>query len=311
MAATLRTLDAQTLTDWELIVVDDASHDDPSQLVAELLPGRKWRVIRHRENKGPSAARNTGISSARGDFVAFLDSDDYWLPAKLETQLRGVERESRPEQVLSMTRTRVLMGKNHVRELPRRPPQIDEDCSEFLYVNHGFAQTSSFFLHRASADRIRFAESLRQYEDHLFFLAAGASGMRLTLCDEPLTIWRNDDRDDRTGRIDSLERAERYLDTAGNLLTPKARLAFRARYLGSLLFRKHPLGALRLFQEAYRAGAIGSRDLVTLALRCALPARQYAALRQAIMAGSGLCRSVGKGSAYAFECGGETGQTKA
>ena len=75
----------QTYTDYELIVVDDGSRDHTPDTLALLHP----RIIRlvHEENRGVSAARNTGIRASRAPLVAFLDSDDYWLPEKLAVQV--------------------------------------------------------------------------------------------------------------------------------------------------------------------------------------------------------------------------------
>jgi glycosyltransferase involved in cell wall biosynthesis len=76
---------AQTHADFELIVVDDGSTDNTEAVVRRLADPR-IRYLRRR-NGGPGAARNTGIATARGEFVAFQDSDDEWLPHKLERQL--------------------------------------------------------------------------------------------------------------------------------------------------------------------------------------------------------------------------------
>jgi len=75
---------AQTFTDYELIVVDDGSEDGTSGLLDGYAD--RIKVIRQ-ENRGVSAARNTGILAAKGEFVALLDSDDSWLPGKLERQV--------------------------------------------------------------------------------------------------------------------------------------------------------------------------------------------------------------------------------
>ena len=74
---------AQTFTAFELILVDDGSTDDTPRALAKY--GDRIRLIRQ-ENKGVSAARNAGIAAARGALIAFLDSDDVWLPHKLQAQ---------------------------------------------------------------------------------------------------------------------------------------------------------------------------------------------------------------------------------
>lgn len=81
---------AQTLPPSEVLVVDDASADD---LAGALAPfGERVRTIRHETNRGPSAARNTGLAAATGDLAAFLDSDDLWHAEKQETQLAFMAR---------------------------------------------------------------------------------------------------------------------------------------------------------------------------------------------------------------------------
>ena len=79
---------AQTFQDFEIIVVDDASSDRTEELVASFGDPH-IRYLRHEHNRGGSAARNTGIKAARGEYLAFLDSDDEWLPDKLDEQLRA------------------------------------------------------------------------------------------------------------------------------------------------------------------------------------------------------------------------------
>lgn len=84
---------AQTYTDWEAILVDDGATDSSGRMCDEYAKkDSRIRVI-HRENGGLSAARNTGLNAARGEYVYFLDSDDYILPRTLEELQRTARRE--------------------------------------------------------------------------------------------------------------------------------------------------------------------------------------------------------------------------
>jgi glycosyltransferase involved in cell wall biosynthesis len=76
----------QTYSNTEIVVVDDGSADDTREVLLPLLHEEAIQYI-YQANKGPAAARNRAISIATGEFVAFLDADDTWLPRKLEKQL--------------------------------------------------------------------------------------------------------------------------------------------------------------------------------------------------------------------------------
>lgn len=84
----IRSIQAQSFEDWELLVVDDGSSDDSYQRISMLSSG-DTRIIAAQlgQRRGAVAARNHGLSMARGRYLAFCDSDDLWLPKKLELQL--------------------------------------------------------------------------------------------------------------------------------------------------------------------------------------------------------------------------------
>ena len=84
---------AQTVDDLEIVVVDDASTDETVGVI-EALENPKIRPVRNTVNRGIGGAKNVGILAARGQYVAFLDSDDEWLPNKLCEQLAAFSRHS-------------------------------------------------------------------------------------------------------------------------------------------------------------------------------------------------------------------------
>ena len=93
--AAVESVIGQTYSDFEVLVIDDGSTDLTREAIQQLAcepanGGKEIRYIRQ-TNSGQSAARNRGIQESRGDWIAFLDSDDVWLPDKLEQQVRAID----------------------------------------------------------------------------------------------------------------------------------------------------------------------------------------------------------------------------
>ncbi len=90
---TVEAILAQTYTDWELIVIDDCSTLPDTVAVLEKVQqmDRRITVLRTAGNGGAGCARNVGIKAAKGRYIAFCDSDDWWYPAKLQEQLRFMQ----------------------------------------------------------------------------------------------------------------------------------------------------------------------------------------------------------------------------
>lgn len=119
----------QTFSDWTCVVIDDGSTDRTRELLdAYEAQDQRFRVIAHRPNVGAQASRNRGISAARSRWVAFLDSDDEWLPHSLETRLAAAARENR-----HVVHSECLVRKGNAVELFNVPPMADEALVPLLW----------------------------------------------------------------------------------------------------------------------------------------------------------------------------------
>ena len=84
---TIESVLEQTYKNWELIIVDDCSSDETDEIVSHFLADKRIRYLKNEKNKGAAFSRNKALREANGKWIAFLDSDDVWMPEKLEKQL--------------------------------------------------------------------------------------------------------------------------------------------------------------------------------------------------------------------------------
>ncbi|MBQ8862929.1 MAG: glycosyltransferase family 2 protein [Clostridia bacterium] len=90
--STIESVLSQTYQNWEMLIVDDCSSDNTVKIVEDYCgKDNRIKLIKHSSNKGVAVARNTALSLSKGDYIAFLDSDDMWMPCKLDVQYRFME----------------------------------------------------------------------------------------------------------------------------------------------------------------------------------------------------------------------------
>lgn len=95
--ASIKSVQAQTYKNWEIIVSDDGSKDNTKEVVGRLIAqDNRIRLTSREKNAGAQAARNDGIKAAKGEWIAFLDSDDQWLPDSLERRMTIALRDNVP-----------------------------------------------------------------------------------------------------------------------------------------------------------------------------------------------------------------------
>lgn len=153
----------QTHGDFELLVVDDASTDGTLARLLARDPDPRLRLLRHEVNRGAAAARNTAIKAARGTFIAFLDSDDEWLPGKLERQIACLA--AAPADTL-MCCSGYWMIRERSREVTARIPRKRGSWRETLLDGCTLSPGSTAFIRRRAFDiHGLFDETLRRLED--------------------------------------------------------------------------------------------------------------------------------------------------
>ena len=115
---------AQTYQNWEMIIVDDVSQDNSNKIVEQYTKkDNRIKLIKLEENSGPAIARNKAIEEAKGRYIAFLDSDDYWSEDKLSKQLHFMKENNYELSFTSYVSIDELTGKilRHIKV----PPRVD------------------------------------------------------------------------------------------------------------------------------------------------------------------------------------------
>ncbi len=161
---TLKSVFAQTYKHFEVIVVDDGSTDNTAELIDTHYPQITYIF---QVNKGVSAARNAGISQAKGEWIVLLDSDDEWLPHKLQTQMDAAIKH--PEHKIFHTDEIWIRNGNRVNPMKKHQKYggwIFEKCLPLCAIS-----PSSVMIHRQVLQKVGlFDESLPACEDYELWL---------------------------------------------------------------------------------------------------------------------------------------------
>jgi len=182
----------QSMSDLEVIVVDDGSRDGTAAIVAEMAAGDPRLHLVRKSNGGVSSARNAALAAASGEFLALLDSDDLWDPGFLEGQI-DIFR-ARPDVDIVVGNARELGGRRDGQ--PSRPcPDLRGDPDSSAIIADETAVFIMSMFRRAVYERIGgFDEALRTNEDYEYWLRAAVAGFRFARNDRPLGHYRRSAR---------------------------------------------------------------------------------------------------------------------
>jgi len=183
VAEAVRSVLAQTFTDYELVIVDDGSTDDSLQICAAFDDPR-IRIVRQ-ANRGLAGARNTGIAESRGRYIALLDSDDRWLPEKLA--LHVIHLDNNAGIGVSYCPSRFIDASGCAMRL-KQTPRLERITSDMIFCRNPVGNGSVPVMRRMALDSVAFPhpvenaricwfdESLRQSEDIEMWLRMSIKG---------------------------------------------------------------------------------------------------------------------------------------
>jgi glycosyltransferase involved in cell wall biosynthesis len=219
----------QTYPAHEIIVVDDASTDG-SPDAAESIVDERIRVIRCKQNRGGAVARNVGIDAAQGDFIAFLDSDDTWLPDKLMQQVKLLDAAGEKERVICYTNLEIITEGS--RKIWNKKLYDNRgNISDYLISDCQAMQTSTLLMSSVIAREIRFNERLRNHQDWDFIFRAKSAGAKFLGTLSVLVHYENSFKVERISSKKGTSDSLFWLEQATPMMTEKALATFFAGVL--------------------------------------------------------------------------------
>lgn len=187
----------QRLSDFEVLIINDNPSDRTETFLKQCRFPEPVRIIAHETNSGLSAARNTGVRMADGDYIAYLDADDYFLPDGLNLHFGAAQR-TQADVCHAVTAIREQRGTSRInyyllgRDTRFFQKTVDRttvaDMPELQFIVSSWQSIyKADFLRRSG---IAFDEAQRKFEDRLYVLETVFSDARFSLTDVPTRIWR-------------------------------------------------------------------------------------------------------------------------
>jgi len=280
---TLRSVQTQTFEDFECLIIDDGSSDvDQLEALVAGLNDERFRVIR-RENGGGGAARNTGIDESAGSYIAFLDSDDLFLPEKLYL-VHSYIIDTGASALYSYAYVDRGNGARWIR--PDRGIAANESVATYLFIANQFIQTSTIVISTDLAKKIRFDPDLRKGQDLDFCLRADVQGVEFKMLERPMIVWTDVSEVGRTSRHAGADAPKAWLASHSNLMSPREILGYRATVLAYYQPKYLALSVIKDLLLAVLVAGVPIKVAMRHFLRFVLPKSTYRALVQRFLATS-------------------------
>jgi len=246
----------QTFKNFELIVIDDASVDNTEKILKEFQKkDKRIKYFKNSQNKGVSESRNIGMRMARGKYIAFLDSDDKWLPRKLERQLQFIK----DKNVKLVTCWAYINDEIRKKKYVYKVPYYKNPLPKILKENYILSSPSSIILKREIIDKVGFFDSLIKFgEDWDYWIRVIKVGYNFFVLKEPLIeyyLWEKG----ATETLNFLRKAEdlnRILKKNKEIFLKYPKIyAQHLRLVGHFFsLGGNVLGARKFFLESFKRG---------------------------------------------------------
>jgi glycosyltransferase involved in cell wall biosynthesis len=265
----VRTALNQTYSNIEVIVVVDGP-DVETTLALSNVHDQRLRVVKFPQTTGGASARNAGVANARGEWIAFLDDDDEWLPGKIESQMALATSCAYAEPIISCRFTARTGTGECV--WPTRLPNASETISDYLLVRNGLKRTEGFIAtptilaRRSLLLRVTFTSGLKRHQDWDWVLRATREPeVRVVFCPEALVVC-NMQSEESTSRKSDWRFSLEWIRRMKPLISKRAYASFLTCHVA---WQAAAEGAwpqfFPLLMEAATRGSLGIGDLARYA----------------------------------------------
>ena len=226
LACAIRSALRQTWPNLEVIVVVDGP-DSATTAYLETCSDARLRVVFLDERRGGSDARNAGVRAACGEWVAFLDDDDEWLPEKIAQQMRTAH--AMPDWFPVVSCRLIAQSPTTSRVLPTRTYEQPQPIADFLFCRTsmrdpgGVMQSSTLLAPRELVVAVPFKSGLPMHQDWDWLIRVAAhKGVGVAMVRQPLCIWRTEDARASVGRAANWSFSLSWIRQIRDVISPRA-----------------------------------------------------------------------------------------
>ena len=185
----IESVQQQTYSNWELLITDDCSSDDTYDIISACSrQDRRIKIFKNEKNSGAAVSRNNSLKNAMGSYIAFLDSDDLWMPKKLEKQIAFMRNNEEVDFSFTAYALIDASGNSMNKFIDMQGDNCSFDYDDMLKKKATLGCSTVMFRKLAFTDFLM--PLIRTGQDYALWLKLLKTGKRAYLINEPLTCYR-------------------------------------------------------------------------------------------------------------------------